>query len=55
MNETKFAVKVNGTIVSPPYNSLRLAEDQIKVLSPPHQAIAEIVNVTSDGKEVLLG
>lgn len=54
-DETKYVVKVHGNICSPPYPTPSLAEDMIKLLSEEHQAIAEIVPVTSDGKEILLG
>ena len=53
VNETKYAVKVNGQIVSPLYTTVGGAEDMIKLLSEAHQSIAEIIPVTADGKELL--
>ena len=53
--ETYYAVSVNGAIVSPRYATPALAEDMIKLLSEAHQSIAEVVPVTSDGKQILLG
>jgi hypothetical protein len=55
VNETKYAVKVNGQIVSPSYATLGGAEDMIKLLSEAHQSIAEIVPVTPEGQEILFG
>jgi len=55
MNETKYVVKVHGKEVSPRVASASLAEHYIANLDLSHQAIAEVVSVTSDGKEVLLG
>lgn len=53
--ETKYVVKVNGQIVSPHYATVGLAEDAIKLLGEAHQSIAEVVPVTAEGKEILLG
>jgi len=55
VSETKYAVKVNGEIVSPPYATPGGAEDMIKLLSEAHQSIAEVVPVTPEGKELLFG
>ena len=55
MNEVKYAVKVNGMIVSPPVSSPQQASEKIKLLSEAHQMIAEVVRVTADGKEILFG
>lgn len=53
--QTFYAVMVNGAIVSPRYASPGLAEDMIKLLGEAQQSIAEVVPVTSDGKQILLG
>ena len=53
--QLKYVVKVNGAIVSPMYATPHLAEDAIKLLKDEHQAIAEVVSVTADGQEILLG
>ncbi len=50
-----YAVSVNGKIVSPSYVTAQAAQDQIKLLGEAHQSIAEVVPVTSDGLQVLLG
>ena len=50
-----YAVSVNGQIVSPNYMTPQAAQDQIKLLSEAHQSIAEVVPVTADGQQVLLG
>lgn len=55
MNETKYVVKVNGKEVSPRVASPTLAEHYIANLDVSHQGIAEVVAVTSDGKDVLFG
>ena len=55
VEQQKYVVKVNGAIVSPMYATPALAEDAIKILNDEHQAIAEVVAVTADGKEVLFG
>lgn len=55
VEEVKYVVKVNGTIVSPMYATPHLAEDAIKLLKDEHQSIAEVVSVTGSGQEILLG
>ena len=55
-NDTvRYAVKVNGKIVSQSYLLSSQAQDAIKMLNEEHQAVAEIVQVTVDGKEILFG
>ena len=53
--QEKYVIKVNGQIVSIPFPSAQLAEAAIANLAEAHQAIAEVVPVTADGREVLLG
>ena len=55
VQETRYAVKVNGQIVSPLYVTPNGAEDMIKLLSEAHQSIAEVVPCTPDGQELLFG
>jgi hypothetical protein len=54
-DETRYAVKCNGQIVSPPYPTVALAENAMTMLSEVHQSVAEIIPVTADGKEILFG
>ena len=51
----KYAVKVNGKIVSPKYTTPQGAESALSHLTEEHKAIAEIVQVTDDGSQLLLG
>ena len=55
VEQTKYAVKVHGNIVSMAYSTPQQAEEAIKVLIEAHQSIAEVVPVTSQGLEILLG
>jgi hypothetical protein len=55
MNEIKYVVKVNGEEVSPRVDTIGLAENYVKQLNPNHQSIAEVVQVTLTGKQVLFG
>ena len=50
-----YAVRVNGTIVGPKHSSPLLAEAAITHLNEEQQSVAEVVPVTADGKELLLG
>jgi len=50
-----YAVSVHGNICSPKYTTPQGAEEQIKLLSEAHQSIAEVVPVTSSGKQILFG
>lgn len=55
VQQEKFVIKVNGQIVSIAFASAQLAEAAITNLPEAQQAIAEVVPVTADGREVLLG
>jgi len=55
MDVVYYVVKVNGNIVSPRYSEMLPAQMAIQQLSEAHQSIAEVVPVTVDGKQVLLG
>lgn len=55
VQETKYVIKVHGKIVSVPFISHQLAEAQVAQLSIDQQPFAEIVQITSDGKELLFG
>ncbi len=50
-----YAVSINGNICSPKYVTPEGAQDQIQLLSESDQAIAEVVSVTADGKQILFG
>lgn len=53
--KTYYAIKVNGVILPRKCLSRMVAEDEIKHLPVDQQFIAEVVVVTEDGKELLLG
>lgn len=50
-----YVVMVNGTAMSAKHNSHMLAEMEMDKLSPELKAIAEVIPVTADGKQVLFG
>jgi hypothetical protein len=50
----QFGVKLNGGIHGT-YRTRELAEKYIETLLDEHQQIAEVVPVTADGLEILLG
>ena len=51
----KYAVKVNGAIVTKGFPTPGLAAYAIQNLAEDQQMLAEVVSVTEDGKEILLG
>jgi hypothetical protein len=55
MDQLKYVIKVNGTTVSIPFATKMLAEQFIASLPKEQQPIAEVVPVTNEGKELLLG
>lgn len=55
VNSTMYSVVVQGRVVSTNIPSRTLAEATIFTLPPDQRAVAEIVPVTSDGKQVLFG
>lgn len=55
INQTLFAVKVNGRIVATNLPSRAIAEAQVYNLPADQRSLAEIVTVTSDGRQMLLG
>ena len=55
VEETKYVIKVRGQVVSVPFNTRSVAEQNIGNLPMDQQMIAEVVAVTSDGKEILFG
>ncbi len=55
MDVVYYVVKVNGVIVSPRYSEKLMAEMTIQNLTEAQKMIAEVVSVTTDGKQVLLG
>lgn len=54
-SETHYAVKVNGVLVTQPYTSKTLAEHALFNLPATQQETAQVVPVSQDGKEILLG
>lgn len=50
-----YVVRVNGQNMTIPFNSRQMAESEIVKLAPDLQALAEVVPVTAEGKELLLG
>lgn len=55
MNETKYVVKVNGVQLCTPMSTQALAENFISQLSDDQKPLAEVVPVTTNGQEILLG
>lgn len=55
VEQIKYIIKVNGQVVSIPFNTRQLAELNIGNLPQHQQVIAEIVEVTPEGKELLFG
>lgn len=54
-NETRYAVKVNGKVVTQPFTTQTLAEHALYNLPEDQRQTAQVVPVTQDGKEILLG
>ena len=50
-----YVVRVNGQNMSMPVATQMLAEMEKQKLSPELQVLAEVVLVTADGKQLLLG
>jgi len=50
-----YVVRVNGSNITTPVTSRHVAETTLNSLPPETQALAEIVSVTTDGKEFLFG
>ncbi len=55
MDVVYFVVKVNGREVTTKFNDRMMAEMAIGNLPEDQKMIAEVVPVTTDGKQVLLG
>jgi hypothetical protein len=55
INQSLFAVRVNGRTIATNLPSRQLAEATLLTLSQHERALAEIVSITSDGKTVLFG
>ncbi len=54
MSEQYYVLKVNGAAVTPP-TTRALVEQKKSELPAQSQALAEVVRVTADGKEILFG
>lgn len=50
-----YAICVNGVIISQKYDSKMIAETEKTKLPIETQAVAEVVPMTADGKQLLLG
>lgn len=50
-----YALKVNGRIITPPLLNPALLEEYRRNLPPDQKALAEVVSVTPEGREMLLG
>lgn len=55
INQTMFAVYVNGRLIAGSIPSRMLAEATIMNLPPDQRNLAEIRPMASDGRQVLLG
>lgn len=55
VQEIKYVIKVHGKVVSVPFVTHQLAEAQVIHLAADQQPFAEIVAITSEGKEILFG
>lgn len=55
MNVVYYAVKINGVITSAKYSEKMMAEMAKEQLPEDQKALAEVVQVTADGKQLLLG
>lgn len=55
IDQTLFAIRVNGVIIASSLPSRTLAEAHLLTLSADQRAVAEIVPMTSQGKQVLFG
>lgn len=53
--QVRYVIKVKGQNVSVPFATKMLAEQHLGNLPQEQQTIAEIVIVTEDGKQILLG
>lgn len=54
-NSTYYVVRVNGKDVSMRYSNKMMAEQEMVNLTEDQRENAEIVTVTAEGKQVLLG
>lgn len=50
-----YAVKLSGKIVTTKFGTQLMAEQALLQLPQELQPIAEVVTITADGKEILLG
>ncbi len=55
VDEVKYVVRVHGSVVSIQFGSQAVAEQHIANLPVDQQVIAEVVAVTSNGQQLLLG
>lgn len=50
-----YRVKLNGEFITGVVPTTEMAANKISTLPPDQQILAEVVKVTKDGKEILLG
>lgn len=57
MPETQiyYRVRLNGEFISGPIPDITMVTSKISTLPPEQQALAEVVRVSSNGLEILLG
>lgn len=55
VNVVKYVVKVNGVEISTRFGERMMAEMAMNNLPDEQKTIAEVVSVTTDGKQLLLG
>lgn len=55
IDQTLYAIRVNGQTLFTNLPSRQLAEAQLLILPQEQRALAEIVPITSGGKQVLFG
>ena len=54
-NTVYYVVKVNGMEVTPKWPDRMMAENSLLSLPDDQRLLAEVVTVTADGKQMLLG
>ena len=54
-NTIQYIIKINGVPVSAPFGDKMLAEQAKNNLPEEQRILAEVVPITNDGKQVLLG
>jgi len=55
INAVKYVVRVNGVDISAKFNDRTMAEMALNSLPDEQRFLAEVMSVTADGKQLLLG